>query len=324
MSIEINNTFKKLSSRLLFLGILTLLIILVIPWISIVDHDSQELVFFNSLMMERSENSTIKDYAYYIVLIIFLLSVIIFVNLISYVCFNIYSSEKYPRFIKILTNTFYISLIVSTLITYLQINLIKKIAQTDNVSLASIFSIIKFAYVPLAISFLLLIFSVTYTSSVIKYALKYGRTTKKTEKIVKKEPIPEKIISDFKYLKGRDWLDYGEKQKTYTAFEPDSEFSKSSEPFKRKNNFIKSDEKNNLGPFYFKKSETDLKESSEKLEKNHDKVNLNIPSAIVKKKVNIRCPKCKFVFSVEKDENIIKVKCPKCGKEGVIKYLNKT
>jgi len=49
---------------------------------------------------------------------------------------------------------------------------------------------------------------------------------------------------------------------------------------------------------------------------------LNDEKKELKKKINIRCPQCKFVFPFEKKENTITVKCPNCGKEGVIKYSN--
>ncbi len=39
----------------------------------------------------------------------------------------------------------------------------------------------------------------------------------------------------------------------------------------------------------------------------------------VKNKISIRCPQCKHTFIAEKGEGITKIKCPECGKEGVIK-----
>ena len=38
-----------------------------------------------------------------------------------------------------------------------------------------------------------------------------------------------------------------------------------------------------------------------------------------KKKVSVRCPQCRGIFIIEKDEKITNIICPKCGKEGVIK-----
>ena len=40
----------------------------------------------------------------------------------------------------------------------------------------------------------------------------------------------------------------------------------------------------------------------------------------LKKKIHVRCPQCKFIFQFEQSENFTNIKCPKCGKEGVIKY----
>jgi ribosomal protein S27E len=41
---------------------------------------------------------------------------------------------------------------------------------------------------------------------------------------------------------------------------------------------------------------------------------------VIAKKFNVRCPGCKHVFIVEKNiEGVTNIKCPKCGKKGVIK-----
>ncbi len=38
------------------------------------------------------------------------------------------------------------------------------------------------------------------------------------------------------------------------------------------------------------------------------------------KKYSVKCPECSFIFTKEKnEESITKIKCPRCGKEGVIK-----
>ncbi len=36
-------------------------------------------------------------------------------------------------------------------------------------------------------------------------------------------------------------------------------------------------------------------------------------------KYDVKCPKCNHVFSIDKKEGINKIKCPKCGKEGIVK-----
>lgn len=37
------------------------------------------------------------------------------------------------------------------------------------------------------------------------------------------------------------------------------------------------------------------------------------------KKINVKCPQCKHITTIEKGEIITKIKCPNCGKEGVVK-----
>jgi len=41
----------------------------------------------------------------------------------------------------------------------------------------------------------------------------------------------------------------------------------------------------------------------------------------LKKRLTIRCPECKNIFTVEKEEGVLetKIECPKCGRKGVIK-----
>jgi len=41
---------------------------------------------------------------------------------------------------------------------------------------------------------------------------------------------------------------------------------------------------------------------------------------ILPQKFNVKCPKCTYIFEAEKNpEGVTKIKCPKCGKEGIIK-----
>ena len=35
--------------------------------------------------------------------------------------------------------------------------------------------------------------------------------------------------------------------------------------------------------------------------------------------MTVRCPGCKNIFKVEKQGNVTEIKCPKCGKEGIVK-----
>ena len=289
MGIDVNKKLKSFSSWILILSIINLFIISLIPLISIIENDSQGELYFNSIMMDRSENSQIKNIAGYLFFIIDLLWIVIIINSISYISFSFYISKKYPRFSKILTNTVYINLIINTLIIYLQVNLIKKITQMDNLSLASAFSIIKFSYVPLLIGFILLILSIIYALFVILNLMKQKRFLEITEKQVdekflintsgkmhEKKPSAEKIISDFrvehKHKKKADWLE-AEEQKMDLELQNEPELPVAKSFIKKKisfeneavedDKFIKSKNKINFEPFPLKKIKERPKKSGE-------------------------------------------------------------
>ncbi len=389
MSFEINKKLRNYCSWLIILSIINLFIISLIPWVSIVENGSNEELFFNSIMMDRSENSQIKNIANYLFFIINLLWIVIILNSISYLSFSVYFSQKYSRFSKIMINTSFINLIINILIFYLQINLIKKIIESDNLSLASAFSFIKFAYIPLIIRFLLLIFSIMYALYVIlnvikeKKYLKIGEKPldgriliKRPKKIDKKELFHEKIIPDYKVdiknFRKRELLESEKEQKLDLKIEIEPKLLETKKIIKKKINFeneqdgeiksIKSKEKINLEPFPVEKPKERPKESDEvslsqqfekalssavekkyiekkgeiPFETKHAKFNkitsqtdlkieksenlINGENKEIKKIIKIKCPQCKFVFPFEKKENITTVKCPNCGKEGVIKY----
>lgn len=395
MSFEIYNKLKGLSSWLFILAIINLFIISLIPWISITENNTKNELYFDSTMMERSENAQIKSIANYLSYIIDLLWFVIISSSISCLIFSVYLSEKFPRFSKIMINISHISLIINILMVYLQINLLKKITQMDNIYLASAFSFIKFAYIPLIIGFLLLIFSIIKSLYVILNFIKEKKFFKIGEKkidekhlismpkkIVEKKPFSEKNILDFKLdikpIEKGDWLKTEKEQKRSLEIESKSELLETEDyiinkkifenEIEEEEKFIKSQDKINLEPFPAEKLKERSKESSEiplsqqfekaltsAVEKKHIEIKKQVPSETITgskqekyketteqteiqnenkenlfsdekkeliKKINVRCPQCKFVFTFEKKESITSIKCPNCGKEGVIKYLN--
>ena len=69
-----------------------------------------------------------------------------------------------------------------------------------------------------------------------------------------------------------------------------------------------------------KTMEKEFKDLSEK----NDDQGINEPLEQVKEdkahdkeKISVKCPQCKHIFEVEKQGNVTKIKCPKCGKEGI-------
>jgi DNA-directed RNA polymerase subunit RPC12/RpoP len=266
MDQELYKKFRNFSSWIVILSVINLFILSLIPWISIVENGSDNAIFYNSIMMERSGNNQVKDIANNLFFIINLLWIVIIINSISYLGFSVYLSENYPRFSKIMINTGYITLIVNILIIYLQINLLFKVIQMDSIYLASIFSIIKFAYIPLIIGFLILIISIINTLSVVNIAgkknnLKNGKKQTyekilmdKSKKVVEKEPSANKIISDFE----KDILQSNKGNLLVSEEEQKNEIdAKSEKESLEPRNFIKNEKnlenksegKNNLEPF---------------------------------------------------------------------------
>lgn len=285
MSFEINTKLRKLNSWLLFFGIMNLVIISLIPWILVVENYSNNELYFNIIMMERSNNDQIKNFASFIFFIINLLWIFIIINSISYIVFSDFLFKKYPRFANIMSNISYINLIISTLIVYLNITLIKKVTQLDDIFLASVFSIIKFVYIPLLIGFLLLILSIISTSSVILSFIKNKELIKNNKKKINEQIIinaskktvnedffKEKILPEFDFdIKKIN--SFEEKQKKYSDIESDLELLKTEnfikkknifkDEFEKENFFIKSINKINLGPFPPQQPKIRSKESSE-------------------------------------------------------------
>lgn len=388
MSFEINKKLRSYCSWLIIFTIINLFIISLIPWVSIVENGSNEELYFDSIMMERSENSQIKNIANYLSFIIELLWIVIILNSISYLSFSIYFSEKFPRFSKMMIYTSFINLVINILIFYLQINLIKKIIESDNLSMASAFSFIKFAHIPLIIRFLLLIFSIMYALYVILNIIKEKKYLKigekpinekflinRPKKIDKRESFHEKIIPDYtvniKNIRSKELLESEKEQKLDLKIESKPgllETKKFENEKDEEAKFIKSKDKINSEPFPVEKPKERPKESGKiplsqqfekalssavekkytekkghvpldtKFENKNEKLNKTEPQTDlklenpenlengenkeIKKKIKVKCPQCKFVFPVEKKGNITSVKCPNCGKEGVIKFIN--
>jgi len=69
----------------------------------------------------------------------------------------------------------------------------------------------------------------------------------------------------------------------------------------------------------YKKEKEDISNSKDDPKKETPR-EMNTNKKVISEKFNVKCPQCSFVFEAEKQpEGVTKIKCPKCGKEGVIK-----
>ena len=69
-----------------------------------------------------------------------------------------------------------------------------------------------------------------------------------------------------------------------------------------------------------KEEEKPAEEKEEKIDVDDQETkSADIESAEEKEILTVRCPVCKNVFTVEKTGEITNIKCPQCGKEGIVK-----
>jgi len=62
-----------------------------------------------------------------------------------------------------------------------------------------------------------------------------------------------------------------------------------------------------------------LEDESEVEEEEESEVLPEEKEEIPKKKISVRCPQCRHIFTFQKEGKITKIKCPECGKEGIVK-----
>jgi len=80
MSFEINKKLRSYCSWLIIFSIINLFILSLIPLVSVVENSSNDELYFNGIMMDRSEDSQIQNIANYLFFIIELLWIVIILN----------------------------------------------------------------------------------------------------------------------------------------------------------------------------------------------------------------------------------------------------
>lgn len=320
---------KRLTIWIVVLSITGLFFISFLPWISVGENGSvKEDLYFNFEMMKNSSNEQIRDLASYLNLIEISLWALIILGLISFIGAIIHVSGKFSPVGLILLMIGCITLLCGIFVVYRQLIILKTLEEIDNISASAIFSSIKFTYIPLIPSVLTLICSALYVWIVVSHSIEKFKSLKKAKKdkneeIKAKEPIkeknetiakkpPEKEITlsepkiDEKHVEMEQWLADQihdiEKQKEQKEIETPKQSL--------------SEEKSRFGPFSPEKT----KKKSEVISKEEkEEIALHIEEKPAKKTFSVRCPQCKHIFTAEKGDEITKIKCPKCGKEGVIK-----
>ena len=125
--------------------------------------------------------------------------------------------------------------------------------------------------------------------------------------------IPKQIFPEEKIPIVEDKSEETEEVPVHQSFE-----EALSSAIQKKQNEIKKQKPLHIEETKEKMEDLHLDQSSEaQIDENSEIVNQPKIEPITKR-VNVRCPRCKHIFSVEKEHKITKIKCPKCGKEGNI------
>ena len=240
------------------------------------------------------------------------------------------------------------TLLFSILGTILILMLIADIDSMNGIFAASvcqnIFITFKYAYFTLIISIVSVIGSILYTIAIISFSVKRVAHSKEQRKFTKKKAVSEVPIEEKQKLpEPEETLEKQPKvEKTllpeisheYESDEEPKPVTKPEEspPQKKYFEFDKEktkriDSKEELpkteiskelpkSPLFEKALDSAIEKRHPEAEKEHVEEKKEEPPA--KKKINIRCPQCKNVFSVEKGEGPTNIECPNCGKKGVI------
>jgi len=361
---------KRLIVWILIFSITSLALVSFLPWLSVTEDDSVKgELYFNYELMKTSSNTEIKSLAGNLNFISVLFWVMIILALISFIFITFHASLKFSHIGQIAMALISILILVfSILVVYSEYNFIRTVDGLGKIALANIVFLIKYAYIQLLFTILLLVCSIYYTAIVSTHSIKQYRslkTEKKVEAIPKEQPIPKPMPSKHKTEKKRlemeNWL-VGQAQildKKTEGLEPDhskKEITDDKTPLEEEKQTSTLEDKVTPQPFPDEAAKVKPKESDElrpsqsfenalsyaiekkikrpeaketepkpeNIEQEEEAKNLQLeqtaeieePSI---RKIKLRCPQCKNVFLTELEGENTKIKCPTCGKEGIIK-----
>ena len=347
MNLEFVKREKKLVTLLIVSSILVLTLISILPWISVIETTSSgdTLVSYNMAKMEslKSTDNDINTIQKQLELIIICFWVTVIFGMISLAGTIIYITEKHAPLAHLMMVIGCITTIFSILGTFLLWALIGNINSINNILDAAAFQnsivTIKYAYFPLAIGIISAIFSAFYAVIIILFSLKHvasptkqKKSSKKETKIevdessVEKKPKPSEQKTTFaesikaekapiseisrepeKPAEPEPSIEVGESAPQKKYFEFDKEQTKKSDSGETSSKELPK------SPLFEKALESAIEKRQPDAERKHVEIK---KEESPKKKISVRCPQCKTVFTIEKGEKPTNIKCPKCGKTG--------
>jgi len=319
-----------------------------LPWISVIETTSSgdTLVSYNIAKMEKSTDNEISNIQKQLELINICFWITVIFGMISLAGTIIYITEKHAPLAQLMMVIGCITIIFSVLGTFLLWALIGNINSVNNILDAAAFQnsivTIKYAYFPLALGIISAIFSAFYVIIIILSAVKrvlssteQKKSSKKETKMevdeppVEKEPKPSEQKTTFAELIKAEKAPISEiSREPEKPAEPEPSIeSEESAPQKKYFEFDKEQTKRSdsektsskelpKSPLFEKALDSAIEKRQPDAERKHVKIKKEKPPE--KRKMSVRCPQCKTVFTIEKGEKPTNIKCPKCGKTGEI------
>ena len=346
---------RKITNLIAALNIISLTLIALFPCISVTEStDSGEIVtVYNLARMEKLGNSQIiLDLTGDLELIMIFLWIVTIFSIVSFIGIILYVSEKYSFLAKLLMLLGCSNMIFNVIAIFLLRNWTINIENISGFSLSLIAST-PIAYINLSMLIIIISFiiSIFYTCFVAYFFIKripvLLKQKKKSEEQIDKKPTTDELYKREKHRITRDTetLEKPTPSKQIKRFEKPSASAFISED---KKETVEEPEKISTPkpPFKIDKpsseEETTETPQSETLDQSEtgemptsSAFEDALSSAIKKRqpdipkkeedkqpekeKITVKCPECENVFTVEKTGDVLKIKCPRCGKEGVTK-----
>jgi len=347
---------RKITSLIVVSSIIGLSLMALLPWISVTEITSsgETVTVYNIAMMEKSDDGQIGDIAKDLELISSFFWLVIIFGILSFVGIVLYVSKKHSSLAQLIMVLGCATIIFSILVVFLLWNWIKNIESMEAISVSLIGSLsIKYAYLPLLVGVISLIGSVSYTGFATYFSIKRIIGSIKQKKSAEKQYDQKSMLKQFSkkdeqtIIKKTPIVEKQELPKQIRPIEKTSLHEIPSEPEQEKSKELEKPvmQKQPFTPEKLVSEEQPLKPVPSETVQEQPQESEELPtsplfekalsSAIekrqpeiekeeterqpVKKKISVRCPECKNVFTIEKDEDITRIECPKCGKKGIAK-----
>ena len=312
MDSRFTNRARKTLALIVTSSIIGLTLVSLLPWISVTETTSsgETVAIYDFAIMQKSSDEQIKNIASDIELTITIIWITIIFSIIAFVGNVIRASEKYAALAQLIMMIGCATAIFSIVVVFLQWNLINKIGGVDGISIAPIVGQlpIKYAYLPLAIGGISILGSILYTVSFVTFWLqRFTGSIKQHHKDTTQPDQPKKKRLFSK--KNKEASAEAKKEQPMSPY--------SGTPMKKA--------KMPVHDADIKPERTQPLELEKPSEPIQNEPIIEQPpepekeTGPFKKEINVRCPQCKHMFTVEKGEGKTRIRCPKCGKEGVVK-----